>query len=572
LRGIADGEHLKRSRISPLDHMKMQEESTSVAHKDELSAPLKTALPAEMPLGDPSRADNLDRLGYPKAPELVVGIVAPIGTPLGYFKGRLTACLKQRQFAVVDIKLSKFAALALEPDRDFDKLPAYERYNRLMSLGNDLRLFSQRDDILALFAAAEINAGRPETEPRHYAGSTFIVDQLKHPEEVFTLRKIYGDNFILVGLYCPKDIRQNHLEHRPMDATEAKHLIGRDEDEAKKFGQRVSDTFHLSDVFIEVTGNVFDPEEGAKIDVALNRFWDSVFGVNIVTPTRDEYGMYLAHSAGLRSSSLARQVGAAILSAETEVLSVGANDIPCYPGGLYWGDELDSSGKSRDARDHQLGFDESDRMKNDIVREILPLFYPGWGEMEEAQKERHVQKTVQKLKGTRVMSLTEFARAVHAEIEALSSAARLGVSVRGATLFSTTFPCHNCAKHIVASGIERVVYVEPYPKSRAVQMYGDSIYVKGESAPERNDVKVAFEPFVGIAPRLYSRLFGRSSYDGHIWEYKDKSTGELKQDEQRPRLPLSPLSYVIREGLAALDLKSLKGQIDANRKASIPAL
>ncbi|MDN3612645.1 hypothetical protein QWZ16_23945 [Vibrio ostreicida] len=26
------------------------------------------------------------------------------------------------------------------------------------------------------------------------------------------------------------------------------------------------------------------------------------------------------------------------------------------------------------------------------------------------------------------------------------------------------FPCHNCAKHIVASGIKRVVYVEPYPK------------------------------------------------------------------------------------------------------------
>ncbi|TMQ08861.1 MAG: hypothetical protein E6J90_35770 [Deltaproteobacteria bacterium] len=35
--------------------------------------------------------------------------------------------------------------------------------------------------------------------------------------------------------------------------------------------------------------------------------------------------------------------------------------------------------------------------------------------------------------------------------------------------------CHNCAKHIVASGIRRVVYVEPYVKSQAVQLHGDAI-------------------------------------------------------------------------------------------------
>ena len=44
----------------------------------------------------------------------------------------------------------------------------------------------------------------------------------------------------------------------------------------------------------------------------------------------------------------------------------------------------------------------------------------------------------------------------HAEMEALLSCARSGVSTRGATLYSTTFPCHNCAKHIIAAGVARV--------------------------------------------------------------------------------------------------------------------
>jgi deoxycytidylate deaminase len=542
-------------------------------HKQNAKAGLEATFNASAaPLGgvdapDRTRSDNLDRFAYPRDPEIVVGIVAPIGTPLKYFKRRLQVCLMMRQFTLLDVKLSKFAAAALVPDSDVSAHPAFKRYDTLMKLGNQLRLVSGRDDILALFAASEINASRAPYEPRHFAGTAFIIDQLKRPEEVFALRRIYGEHFLLIGLYCPKDIRQSHLEHMEMDPAEAQTLIGRDEDDAVKSGQRVSDTFHLADVFIEVKGNVADAEEGNKINEALKRFWDAVFGVNIVTPTRDEYGMYLAHAASLRSSSLARQVGAAIVSKHSELLAVGANDIPCYPGGLYWGDEVDRKKKARDARDHKLGFDESDRMKQDMIREILPEVIPGWGELTEEQRRKHFDKAILRLKGTRVMSLTEFARAVHAEMEALSSAVRVGTSVREATLFTTTFPCHNCAKHIVASGIKRVVYVEPYPKSRAIQMYGDSIHVAGESPLDERGPKVEFQPFVGIAPRLYADLFGRSSYDGHQWEYKDKQTGDLREDELRLRLPFSPMSYVVREGLAAVDLQPLKERINAAARA-----
>ncbi|HXK39541.1 MAG TPA: deaminase, partial [Candidatus Paceibacterota bacterium] len=80
-----------------------------------------------------------------------------------------------------------------------------------------------------------------------------------------------------------------------------------------------------------------------------------------------------------------------------------------------------------------------------------------------------------------------------------------GVSVQGCTMYTTTFPCHECARLIVAAGIERVVYVEAYPKSRVAQLYDDSIAL---AAPSEKVVdKVSFQPFVGIGPRRFEDLF-----------------------------------------------------------------
>ena len=60
-------------------------------------------------------------------------------------------------------------------------------------------------------------------------------------------------------------------------------------------------------------------------------------------------------------------------------------------------------------------------------------------------------------------------------MEELLFCARNTVDTRRATLYTTTFPCHNCAKHIIAAGIARVVYVEPYPKSKAMEFHGDAL-------------------------------------------------------------------------------------------------
>lgn len=54
--------------------------------------------------------------------------------------------------------------------------------------------------------------------------------------------------------------------------------------------------------------------------------------------------------------------------------------------------------------------------------------------------------------------LLDLCPAAHAEANAIASAARLGVSVKGATMFVTCqIPCKNCLSLIINSGIVRVV-------------------------------------------------------------------------------------------------------------------
>lgn len=51
---------------------------------------------------------------------------------------------------------------------------------------------------------------------------------------------------------------------------------------------------------------------------------------------------------------------------------------------------------------------------------------------------------------------------VHAEQNALLSAARFGIAVEGATLYTTMQPCFGCAKEMLQARIARVVYLHPW--------------------------------------------------------------------------------------------------------------
>lgn len=57
----------------------------------------------------------------------------------------------------------------------------------------------------------------------------------------------------------------------------------------------------------------------------------------------------------------------------------------------------------------------------------------------------------------------EICYGAHAEANAIAIAAKNGVIVQGAVMYCTTYPCSQCAKLIINSGIEKVYYIDGYP-------------------------------------------------------------------------------------------------------------
>ena len=68
----------------------------------------------------------------------------------------------------------------------------------------------------------------------------------------------------------------------------------------------------------------------------------------------------------------------------------------------------------------------------------------------------------------------EICYATHAEQNAIIQAAKLGVSIDGATLYCTHQPCVICAKMIVNAGIKRIVYREGYPDEFSMRIIHES--------------------------------------------------------------------------------------------------
>ncbi len=149
-----------------------------------------------------------------------------------------------------------------------------------------------------------------------------------------------------------------------------------------------------------------------------------------------------------------------------------------------------------------LGKDSNKAEQEEIIKAVLKAF-----------SRKISDENIKKVKSTGIGDITEYGRVVHGEMEALLCCARNNISCRGATLYATTFPCHNCAKHIIAAGIKRVVYIEPYPKSKALKFYKAEI-----SDNIADSSKVVFEHFTGVGPQKYIDLFVVSSTK---WYQKD---------------------------------------------------
>jgi len=464
-------------------------------------------------------------------PELIFGLVAPVGVDLALCRRLVRSYFENEGYHVVDIKVTDVFSIFFDripPDDDFDTSDTYKRTMSYIKYGNKLRKHFDSDEILSALTIARIVRYRLNTpfgtsEPQK---TLYIVHQFKRREEINLLRSVYGRCFFQISAYSRRGARVDALSRRfAKDAnsgmariyrSNAEHVVQIDEDErGDKHGQRVSDIFHEADLIIN-----HDVSDGSVSDQIV-RFCDLVFSANNISPTKDEYGLFAAKAASLRSLDLSRQVGAALFTPNGEIVSMGSNEVPKALGGTYWCDSPDKL----DDRDFIRGYDSNDRRKRELLMELLAS--SGVTNVPEVIARKEVEDS-------QFMDALEYGRIVHAEMSAISDAARLGRPTAGMTLYVTTFPCHMCAKHIVATGIARVVFLEPYPKSLAADLHGDSIKIEGADRGRYEAYpSVEFAHFHGISHRRYKELFERKRRKA-----KDGSFEPFKMNKKLPIVDL----------------------------------
>ncbi len=506
--------------------------------------------------------------------ELVIGVVCAVGTDYGPIRDSIVRILQKYSYSSRIVRISdlipRFTEAALPVG------PETERISARMTAGNSVCRAKKRKDFWALAAIADINAARhrvtsgSEPQPRN----AHIILSLKRPQEVATLRKVYGDGFYLIGIFATERERLEYLIEKNAPKDKAIELIKRDAEESTdEYGQYTRETFHLSDVFVQFRDAAYEKE--------LERFFDLVFSNPYITPTQQEQAMFLAYAASLRSAQLGRQVGAALTSKHGDILSVGCNDVPKPGGGLYWPGDLDS-------RDHVRGEDTNDKQREKIIDQLLASvtevdvgrvlriesIIRSALEKTSANVREIIEQVQTKLSEIgslddalrssfrKRLDITEYGRAVHAEMDAVLTCARSGVSPNGAILYTTTFPCHNCTRHIIAAGIERVFYIEPYAKSKAEELHEDEIVVEEKLDRKRGrSRRLPFTHFVGIGPRRYFDLFSLTLSTGHeLIRKKDGEILKINEANAWTRIPLSPYSYLEKEEIAVEQLDAAYDQ------------
>lgn len=492
--------------------------------------------------------------------ELVIGLIGAVGTELQKVRDIIDERLKVIGYDVVHVRITQDVIPNIVKPEPWEQGDEYARIVSLMDAGDEARRKSGDNSILALGTAAFVNSERDtETdEPKPRPRRAYIISSLKHPAEVERLRAIYPEGFYLIGVHADEERRRKYLKEDKRITNEAQieNLIRRDEHGQVEYGQRVADTFHLSDFFVRID------DDGERLKRSLWRLLALLFGHPYVTPTFDEHAMFMAFVASLHSSDLSRQVGA-VVTVNSQVLATGTNDAPKAHGGQYWAvsDKLPEDVKfPEDGRDFARGCDSNKVEQQKIIDEIIYQCQNGGLDRE---------RVAAALEASRIRDLTEFGRIAHAEMDALLSCARAGISTQGATLYATTFPCHNCAKHIVAAGVRRVVFIGPYPKSKAAEFHEDSIQVgfNGEEGGEETcPRRVRFQPFVGVGPRRFFDLFSMRLGSGYTLKRKDEGGKKIDWSPEagRLRLQMLPASYLTLELIASNMFNQARGVKEEN--------
>lgn len=510
--------------------------------------------------------NTIEKVDKTLTDELFIAICSPIGS----LKERVIDMIKHHiqknyNYAIAEIKLSKFIDDYVMNDSETGELhsesstvsrtptPIYQNYIQKIMKGNVIRKHNN-NSYLAERAIEEIHLERlneafekgisdPKPEDFESKRKLYIIDSIKSKEELDLFRKVYTENFYQISLFSSLEDRKKNLGMKGFKKTEIEDIIEIDDKQSFNYGQNVRGTFVEGDFFMRIS-----ELNDIEIEKKVKRFFDLIFESSIITPTTEEKSMYLAKSAAGNSACLSRQVGACIIDQKGNVLSTGWNDVPKFGGNLY------SEGNDKDNRCFNTGYCSNDFQKDKLVDNLLEVltsydelksvFYNG-----DTLNINLIGRIKKRLRDSKVRDLIEFSRSVHAEMHAIIQGAQLsGDKMINGRLFCTTYPCHNCARHIIAAGIKEVYYIEPYVKSLCLTLHSDSMT---ENVLENDKVKLLM--FDGVAPRNYLTFFTNFAERKTMGKVIKRDLKSLKPKKAKSLQALSTLEQQAIHSLSSKD-------------------
>lgn len=383
-----------------------------------------------------------------------IGLTGPFGSGCSTASGLLVEHLGYKCLRLSDIVRDEWGRR--RPGREPERAD-------LQEMGNRLRR-EERDPGALAHLAVERLEDFDETLGR------VVFDGIRNVGEVEALRERFGHSFYLIALECPASDRFERLGRiygtgqRGLDRFSKDNENDRDQE--NPYGQQVALCVDLADVLLVNDNDVTQTELKKKLYDYVNLVTGDI--PRYATPT--EVLMNFAYSAAHGSKCLKRQVGAVIVDAPAGVMGdvVGQgfnenprNTRPCVHEPEYG--FIDGSASGRCYRDIVRHSSFSDLARNgarcpgcgSFMQE--PADEPPWRCHEcEVDLEKFFWPE-------RAMTLCT---AIHAEVAALLAA---GSAARGATLYTTTYPCFQCAEKIAQGGVAAIVFTEPYADVRATE-------------------------------------------------------------------------------------------------------
>lgn len=349
----------------------------------------------------------------------------------------------------------------------------------------------------------------------------FVIEAFRNPYEVEYFRNRYYE-FFLFSINAHRSVRSKRKNWNvDRDIRDQGQKIKKNE----FYKQNVSKCVFLSDISVNNDTNL------GKFAQKLSKYFALICQPGCITPSADEMFMHQAYTLSLKSNCISRQVGAIITGPEGYIVGAGWNDVGAgqIPCGLRRIKDLDYS---------ENKFPIAPKGEESKFISFLQLNNVGHPEHSFCYKDEYSKYiTTQKAENLAALSSwesnnkistkasaelssiitsnfspkrLEYCRALHAEENAILQNAILGgVGIKGGNIYSTTFPCELCAKKIYQSGIEKVVFTEPYPES-----ISEDVFFKDGSHI------VQLCQFEGVKSYSYYRLY-KSTVDRKEFQYHD---------------------------------------------------